>query len=300
MIRAEAESGLDSTVVDRLANLAGIEAALAFGPATDARATGHPGGAPAPVRDHWGNRLLDSRQAPPSIDPAWASRSALEEFGLIDDVGGIEATDGREFTVVGEVAVPDFLAFLEPLVVIPQQNDVARRVSVLVFIAATADLVGAVTAARVSMLAVDDFAAVSVTSSEGIAQLRAIVEGQPGTFGRELVLIVIGISVVLVASKSYGFTMLRRKGYRRGRALGASRSPIVTLVLLHMTMVSLIGATIGSTGPVIALHAFRVPVPGIEFLAATAISAVVVSVAAALLPAIVAARRDSIRELRVP
>lgn len=300
VVRAETASGLDSTVLDRLANVDGIEAALAFGPATDTRATAFAGGAPVPVRTLWGDGLLDARHAPEHISPAWASPTALDELGLLDGTGSVATNDGRDYSVVAELAVPDYLAFLEPLVVAPQPDDRIGPVSVLVVIADTPDLVGAVASATGSLLAVDDPTTVSLATSEGIAQLRAIIEGQLGTFGRELVLVIFGISALLVAAILYGFTMLRRKDYGRRRALGATRTLIVTLVLLQMTMVAIVGAALGTGAALATLTATGDPLPGTDFAGAVAILAVTVAVIAALLPAIVAARRDPIRELRVP
>lgn len=300
VVRAEAASGLDSTVLDRLANVDGIEAALAFGPAVDTRATAFAGGAPVPVRTLWGEGLVDARGTPAGISPAWGSPLALDELGLLDGTGGVATNDGRDYSVVGELAVPDYLAFLEPLVVAPQVDGTVGAVSVLVVIADSPDLVGAVASATGSLLAVGDPTTVTLATSEGIAQLRAIIEGQLGTFGRELVLVIFGISALLVAAILYGFTMLRRKDYGRRRALGASRTLIVALVLLQMTMVSVIGAAVGTAAALGTLAALGDPLPGADFTAAIAVLAVAVAVIAALLPAIVAARRDPIRELRVP
>ena len=60
------------------------------------------------------------------------------------------------------------------------------------------------------------------------------------------------------------------------------------------------GIAVGSAGAAIGLLASGDPLPGLGFFAAVAILATAVGVVAALLPAVAAARRDPLKELRVP
>jgi putative ABC transport system permease protein len=311
VVRADPEAGLDPGVLDRLKTLDGVEAAVAFGPATDTRNTAFDGGTPVPVRQVWG---IDHSGLglPASADPArtpdgigagtraWASPRALDELGMLYPAGGITSGDGRDFAVVGQVSVPDYLGFLEPVVVAPQPRDGAGSVGVLVVIAERPALVAPVAEAVQSLLSVDDPETVTISTNEDLAALRGLIEGQLGTFGRELVLIIFGISAVFVASILYGFTMLRRKDYGRRRALGASRPLIIGLILLQMLLLATLGAALGSIGAVTALAATGAPVPGWDFITAVAVLACAVAVAAAAVPAVIASRRDPIRELRVP
>jgi putative ABC transport system permease protein len=105
---------------------------------------------------------------------------------------------------------------------------------------------------------------------------------------------------VFVASILYGFTMLRRKDYGRRRALGASRLLIIGLILLQMLYLGTLGAALGSVTAATALVLTGAPVPGLDFIAAVAVLACAVAVSAAAVPAVIASRRDPIRELRVP
>jgi putative ABC transport system permease protein len=151
-----------------------------------------------------------------------------------------------------------------------------------------------------SVLAVDDPTKIKVTTSESLATLRALVQGQLGSFGRSLVIVIFALTAVLVAAILYGLVMLRRRDFGRRRALGASRGLIVGLLLTQTAFLSLIGASAGTVIALISLKVTGDPLPGLEFLIALDVLAIVVGVLAALVPAIVASRRDPLKELRVP
>ena len=305
VVRADAEAGLTATVLDRLANLDGIEWAGAFGQARDVQNAAFPDGTRVPVRLAWGDDLkkLGIINLPLADQSAVASAAALEQLGMPDDVGGAISNDGQQYAVVGSLAVPDYLRFLEPLVIVPQTEsaDTAPApVSVLVVIAARPDLVAPVSQAVQSVLAVDDVSKVKLSTSESLAQLRALVQGQLGSFGRNLVIIIFALTAILVAAILYGLVMLRRKDFGRRRALGASQSLIVALLLTQMAVLSVIGAILGSAAAAIGLAATGDPLPGWDFFTAVGILAIVTGLAAALIPALAAARRDPLKELRVP
>ncbi|MDM4764143.1 lipoprotein ABC transporter permease [Galbitalea sp. SE-J8] len=302
VISADAAAGLDSTVLDRIAHLDGIQWAAAFGSVTDVTNAAFPDGTPVPTRNVWGSEL-DDLGIGTSVDPgstAWASEDALGELGLIEPAGGAVSETGGDIAVVGKLNLPDYLSFLEPAVFIPEPASRVGPVSILVVIASRPDLVEPVAAATKSVLAVDDPTAVSMKTSAALAALRAAVEGQLGQFGRTLVLLICGLTGVLVAAILFGLVMLRRRDYGRRRALGATRSLIVTVVLVQTAAPAVVGAAVGSLAGTISIAALGDPAPDLDFIVAIGVFAIAVAVIAALLPALVAARREPIRELRVP
>lgn len=305
VVRAEAEAGLTTDVLDRLDNLDGIEWAGAFGAARDVQNTAFPEGTRVPVRLAWGDDLhaLGITNLPVTDHSALASPAALEQLGMPDEVGGIASSAGEQYAVVGSIEVPDYLQFLEPLIVVPQTrttDTTPAPVSVLVVIAARPDLVAPVSQAVQSVLAVDDITKVTLSTSESLAQLRALVQGQLGSFGRNLVIVIFALTAVLVAAILYGLVMLRRKDFGRRRALGASQGLIVGLLLSQMAVLSVIGTILGSAGAAIGLAATGDPLPGWDFFTAVGILATITGLIAALIPALAAARRDPLKELRVP
>ncbi|NYJ19784.1 FtsX-like permease family protein [Glaciibacter psychrotolerans] len=305
VIRADPGAGLTAGVLDRIANLEGVEWAGAFGGALDVTNALVPDGTKVPVRLAWSSGLSELGVPAKQVivnDTAWASPIALEQLGMPDKIGGLTSSAGASYAVAGEIRTPDYLAMLEPLVIVPQTRDTNadQTVSVLVVIANRPDLVAPVAQAVQSVLAVDDPTKVKITTSEELATLRALVQGQLGSFGRNLVIVVFALTAVLVAAILYGLVMLRRKDFGRRRALGASRGLIIALLLVQMAVLSIVGTAVGTGLAIASLRLTGDPLPGPAFLSALAVLAVAVGLLAALVPAIAASRRDPLKELRVP
>ncbi|MEZ3162122.1 FtsX-like permease family protein [Microbacterium sp. BWT-B31] len=303
-VRAENGAGLTADVLERISHLDGIEWAAAFSSAVDATNTGIPDGTRVPVRLAYGMHL--DRLGIPAVSPvpgglAYASTLALDQLGLPDVAGSVTTTTGTSYAMAGRIETPDFLAGFEPVVLAPQPDATgAETVNVLVVIAERPDLVAPVSDAVLSVLAADDPTKVTVQTSEALAQLRAIVQSQLGGFSRGLVLVLLAVTGILVAVILYGLVMMRRKDFGRRRALGATRGLIVGLLLTQTAMLAVLGVGLGVAASVIALVATGDPLPGWDFTLALGVLALATAVVAALIPAVVAARREPIRELRVP
>ncbi|PPF83636.1 lipoprotein ABC transporter permease [Rathayibacter rathayi] len=304
VIHAEPSAGLTPDVVDRIASVEDVEWVGAFSSATDVTNVAIAGGAKVPVRRLWTNdaqSLGISRAGTPPDEDAWASPRALATLGMRLPSGGIVAADGDGHAVVGRLSVPDYLSDLEPLVVLPHEASQGRdAVSRLVVIAGEPQSVAAVSAAVQSLLAADDPSAVTVSTSETLARLRGVVDGRLGDFGGGLVAGVFLLSAVLETAVLYAFVMMKRKDFGRRRALGASRSLIAGLVTTQVALLSVIGVCVGSAAALLSLVASGDPLPDAEFCVAVAVLAIAASTVAALVPATVAARREPVKELRVP
>ena len=305
VVRAQPGSGLTESVLQRLSGVGGIQWAGAFGPATDVHNAAIKGGTRVAVRQFFGDSAsLNIARAPEGVGQvAVASESAMRSLGLTRGGGSVTSDEGVKADIVGTLAVPDYLTFLEPLVITPEQGHAGQAkqpVSVLVVIASRPDLVTPVSRTVQSLLAVDDPKKVQVSTSESLAKLRGLVQGQLGSFGRSLVLAILALSVVLVSTVLYALVMLRRKDFGRRRALGASQGLIVALQLSQVGVVSLCGAIGGTLVALGALAIQHEPLPGMWFSLAIAVLAVAAASVAALFPALVAAGRDPLTELRVP
>jgi putative ABC transport system permease protein len=306
VVRADADSGLDTTVLGRLNNIKGVESAMAFSSATDAENVAILDGTKVSVRLVWARsfKVLKVRE-PITLEGqnALASKSALRLLGIDGSSGGIVTSNGATYAVTGELSVPGYLRFLQPVVLVPQHQQALKSpqpVAVLVVVAASPRLVSAIVRATESILAVDDPSKVKFSTSESLATLRQLVQGQLGAFGSGLVAIVFSVSAVLVAAILYGLVMFRRRDFGRRRALGASRSLIVGLLLCQTAGLSLCGAIIGSAIAVAALLITGDPLPGVAFFLAIAMLATATAVVASIVPAVAAALRDPLQELRVP
>ncbi|WP_395245563.1 ABC transporter permease [Agromyces sp. MMS24-K17] len=302
VIRADSTAGLDTSVLDRVRGLGGVEWVGAFGNADDMQNSAFPGGTRVPLRqvwaDDWSPAGLPSR--PPQGEIAWGSRTALEQLGMADPVGAIADDDGRGYAIGGRLALPSHLDFLEPALFAPQPKGSPGQVAVLVVIAERPDLVAALATAVTGVLAVDDPTKISVQTSEAIARLRGLIEGQLGAFGQTLTIGILILTGILAAVILYGLVMMRRKDFGRRRALGASQRLIVALLVVQTGLVAITGAGVGSTVALGVLAVTGDPLPGYTYVFGLIILSVAVGVLASVLPATAAARREPIRELRVP
>ncbi|GAB3535243.1 hypothetical protein GCM10027403_12500 [Arthrobacter tecti] len=305
IIRASTGSGVDSTVVDRLAAVDGIQWHGAFGPALDSTNAAVPDGTRVPVRTLHTQDLDDlqpSREITLHGPSAFASASGTSLLGLYEGTGTVSSVLGsNDFAIIGAIDVPPHLAFLEPLVIAPQPASASpSEVNVIVIVAERVDLVEPVRHAAISVLGASDPALITVNTSQQIADLRTIVQSQLSTFGRSLVLVVFIITAGISAALLYGLVMMRRKDFGRRRALGASKSLIIKILLIQTALLSGLGTMLGTTAATIVLVNAGDPLPSPQFFLAIAILSITTGTLSALVPAIVAARREPLKELRVP
>ena len=104
--------------------------------------------------------------------------------------------------------------------------------------------------------------ALAITSPISLAQLQEIVTGDQATFGRTLLLAVLGGGALLVAIVTLADVLVRRADLGRRRALGATRAAIVTLVVLRTLAPALLGAALGAGLGLLIAHRSRHP-PGL-------------------------------------
>jgi putative ABC transport system permease protein len=305
VVRAEPVAQVNSSVVGRLGRVEGIEWAGAFGPASDSRNAGFAGGQAVATRAFYSRDPqvlgIPESVALPGVS-ALATARALDVMGLPDTVGGLDNTAGAQLAVVGRFDLPDFLRFMEPVVLVPAvaDPDTPGPVAIVVVITESPELVAVVSETVRQVLAATDLSEVSITTSEQYANLRAVIEGQLGTFSRSLIAAICGGLAVVITAFMYGLVMLRRKDYGRRRALGATRGLVVALVLLRAAVAALLGVFLGSLAALMSLMATGDPLPDASFIAAVAMLALASTTIGALLPAVAASRRDPLTELRVP
>lgn len=305
VIQAEGTAGVTSDILERIQGIDGIEWAGAFSAASDGTNASFGGGSRVPVRTIYTNDVSPFGISPTrggSVDSsAWASPSALDQLGMREGVGGLELTAEASVAVVGELRVPSFLTAWEPFVLVPDLSaSGAESVSVVVVIADRPDLVPPVSEALLSVIAADDPSKISMQTSEGLANLRDLIEGQLGTFSRGLVLALLALTGTLVAVLLYGLVLMRRRDFGRRRALGASRGLIIALILTQTGILAAVGVAAGLAAATMLLVFTGDPLPGPAFTAAIAVLAVSTALLAAVVPAVVASKREPIRELRVP
>lgn len=306
IVRADAGAGLDDSVLARLHRLSSVATAVGFGDPVDATNSYLPGG--TRVAAHTFYSLSPAQlgiQGTDSVDNAIASPEALEELGMAEPSGSISTVDGLEYPVTAQLDVPDHLAFMEPLIVIPRESspDESQQgepLTVLVVVANQASEVPQLTAVLRSVLGVSDPESVSIELSGDLIELRELVDSQLASSGRSLTLLIFTVTAVLVTATLTALIMLRRRDYGRRRALGASQRLICALVLTQTSTIAIVGSAAGAILAFAVLAASGVPQPPWQYSLAVASLATAVGSVSAVTPAVVAARRDPARELRVP
>ncbi|WP_313277820.1 FtsX-like permease family protein [Timonella senegalensis] len=302
-IRSQAEPALTSGDLERLANLEGIEWLAGFSRAYDTVNSHFTDGQRVPIRYLYGPAQTDLgiRPSPsPHISLAYASTAASTALGL-HGPGPIQRLDGLSYDVSGTVTVPDFLEDLEPLLLVPgDEAQPTEPVTTIKFVVTEANLVKPVTSAVVALLAVEDSNQLTVEMSAQLTEISKLVERQLGDFSRELVLLIFSVTAIILAIILHGLVMMRRKDFGRRRALGATRSTVVSLLVTQTGVLAVTGVTLGALTSIAALRILGDPIPHTRFTIALCILGITAALTASLIPAVAASRRDPIKELRVP
>lgn len=299
-------------VVDVVRAVDGVAWAFALGPAQDASLPGVGAtrtGTPVTARALLGDLppevgLTAGRGA--RAGEAVAGDRAATGLGLDDGVGAADVT-GATVPVVGTFAAPEQLGVLADSVLIradapgsargsagvPTVRYVYLRVTDGYDVQAVADLVTAVVPAGAP-------SAVDVEVAQGALDLREVLSGTLGASSRQLMVTVLAVGLLLVVVTTSAGVAGRRRDLGRQRALGASRSAIVALVVLQGAVAGAVGAVAGTgAGTLLVLVTSGRVLPG-EFAAGVVVLSLVVGVVGAVPPAVIAARRDPVRILRVP
>lgn len=297
---------VSSALVDRIAALPLVESVVGLGRVLDATAAAIPAGPKVGVRMVYGSiggRRLWQPDDLPAGPVVFTSRASAATAGLSASAGTLRLIDGREYTVAGELPVPDFLKQLEPLAVIPPSRSAVIEPitlsTIIVLAAAPEDVAFLSSLVRGYLVDVprDD---ISVSTSEEMASLRRAISGELTRQGRAVVIGVLGAATAATLVNVSGFVLMRRKDFGRRRALGATRLAMVVLVVGQVLLTAAVASVIGVMGGVGWAIAQSSPRPPTVYVLAVATALTLTAAVAAAIPAAVAARRDPLRELRVP
>lgn len=304
LLDTEGRAGLRPEAVDRIASLSGVEWVIGLGPAVDFHNSEIDGGRPVPVRTLYGElpgepyvtaAPWDRGQGTAIVGPG-----AQLTLGLAIPVGGLSGVNA-DLAVVGWLRATEPLEFLNNgLITAPDPELAVPRVRSIQILANRPEDVAALAEAAQTLAAVEDPTSLAVETSEAFAQLRAAVAGELGRYGRQLVFMVLVVAVTLVGLTVYGAVTARRRDFGRRRALGASRTTLIGLVVAQTFVVALIGAFIGAAVGSWAAWRLSGSNPGLSFTLAVSSLCVLAAAIASLPPAIIAAYRDPVRILRVP
>lgn len=289
-------------VIDRLKAVSHVEWVVAFGLTTDVRPASLPGADGVPIRPVFGGLPPPVTTSGAALSPgiALAGIDALRDLGFGTAAGPVQpaAADTQELAVAGWFEATAPLTFLNrSLLTLPGPNESVMRIVIL---ADSARSVSDVKELARNLIDPVDPTSISITTSDTLITVRAAVQGTLGTFGRAIVGGVLLAGLVLTGLNVFGAVTARRRDFGRRRALGASRLDIVAMVLVQTVATGVGGALMGTAIGVLVVQRAVGTAPSPDFVAAVAILAVLVTAAAGLVPAVIAAFRDPVRVLRVP
>ncbi|NKY38690.1 FtsX-like permease family protein [Cellulomonas septica] len=289
-------------VVRRATALADVDWALAVGPAIDVRNAAVSAAAAVPARAMYGDpppdlRLLAGRW--PAKDEVIVSSAVAPQLGLTAAAGSLVATDGKgSWDVVGTFEAEGALTDLDRVVLLGPDRD--QSVGVLYAVASTPQSVAPVSRLLRQMADVRDPTTLSVTTSDELVELSAVVTGQLGVVARQQASGAMAAGLIFTAVTLYASIGARRRDFGRRRALGASRSALVLLVIGQAMWPALVGVALGTAAGLAAVARITGGQPPVPFTAAVSVLAVISAVVASVPAALAAAMRDPVQILRVP
>ncbi len=292
-----------ATGLDRIAGLPGVEWAVGLGPVTDVTAAPlGPAGQRVPARPMYGTlppaiELIDGRTPQPG--EALAGERAVHQLGLVDGAGAV-AGDGYRGAVVGTFTAEDPLDAYNGGLLIQTEQDPEQLLRRIYVVARTTQDVETLQQAVPALLEVQERLQVAVDAPTTLVELQAVVAGELGEASRQLMLLVLIAGLTLIGITLYGATANRRRDFGRRRALGASRSAIVALVLGHTAFAAISGTILGTAIGTVTLQLLEGSQPAPSFTLGVATLSVLIALVAAVPPAAAAALRDPVRILRVP
>lgn len=283
--------------------MSGTQWVVGLGSPSDGRnAVIGPGGEAVAFRPVHGDLppFLDDVERTPQEGEALVGPEAAERLGMAHGYGTVELSGGGELAVVGTAQPPESLADLETSGLIRAPDDPDAPIASLHILAGSTGDVPALIRAVVALIDPPTPEDLLVESPQTLSDLRAVVAGDLGRFGRELLFAVLAAGAVLVAGSVFGQTLLRRRDLGRRRALGATRATLMALLLTQTSLSAVIGAALGAASGNLIVDRLAAATPSLGFVVATVVLAVLCAVVAAIPPAVAAVLRDPILVLRKP
>ncbi|PFG34176.1 FtsX-like permease family protein [Sanguibacter antarcticus] len=300
------EGILGPDFVDSAGNLSTVEWSFGLSDVTDAHNSALGAGAtPIPVRKYIGTLpdevTLSAGRMPIAAGEMWLGTTAFENARMESPSGTIRADD-TNYAVVGSFAAPTAISQFDELGLIKTSDTERAGLGIrYVYVSATeAASVDEVISSLIAMVPTQDVASISVEAAAGAIALREALGAQLDADARSMLVLVLVVGFILTMVITYVSVSSRRRDIGRRRALGATRSQTVALILLQGLATSTIGALTGTGVGLLIVHVLIGATPGAPFTASVCLLAILVSGIGSIPPAVLAAFTDPVRILRVP
>lgn len=180
----------------------------------------------------------------PQTGEALVSTMVLDRLGLAQPAGFLATPDGLvQYPIVGSFSPKAPFEDLQAGALVPASADtVGRELRVVVDnIASASSTVSAI----ISTLSPPDPMEVRIESPTAIAETARDLNAQMTGYGRQLLLLILGVGGFFVAAVVLADVLIRRRDLGRRRTLGITRSDLATVVTSRTLAVAILGATIG-------------------------------------------------------
>lgn len=306
VVRAEPDSGLTMDILQPLQQIQELESVMIFGPAWDARnhALG-PSSMAVAVRNFPAELCPENItcvRADQISSGLLATGQAMELLGVSPGIGNLAAVDGNIYGVSEQLYLPEHLKILEPAILqpIPSTALATQPVTTVILLAREPEQLSALSAHLIELIDVPDKSKIGLETGKSQAELRASISSQVSSYGHGLLVALLLGTGATIGAIALGVVLLRRREFGRRRSLGATRTWLVTFVTTQVLVLVGAGALIGTATGLIILKVEGAPLPTPSFVVAVLVLSIGASAIFALVPAMYAASRDPVAELRVP
>lgn len=289
---------LTSTVLDLVSSVSSVEHVLAMTTPTDVIAgnLGHDS-TPVPMSHIAGDvdtAIVLTAGRMPARGEAIIGPKAQQQLRLVDGVGYVETSAGRQLSIVGTFAARAPFTDLDSYVIATDRvpgyarlHAVAKNLETL---PAMEHAVSSIVGEHLGVKIVKDSASASAKES---LQLMGVLRSD----GTVHIAQTIGAGLLIVFGVVFADVLLHARDLGRRRTLGVTRSNLIAFVQLKVAYSAICGAVLGSVGTHVVLYVRGVNVPP-SFTLATVVLTVAAAAFAAIIPGIVAAYRDPITVMR--
>jgi putative ABC transport system permease protein len=303
---ASGEARVHASSVPALSTRPEVDWVIGLGPVRDVRNADAPahGGAGVALRTLVGTLPTDIpivAGRAPRAGEVLVGVEAARSLGLADGVGNV--TDGVQawpvvgvFESRGPLDTLDSAALVTPGAGETKAGDVRYVYAMASSVSHVKDLERVIPA----LIHAEEAAAVTIESPTGAIALRRVVEGEMGDSARRIMVVVLAVGLVTISATMFGAVSSRRRDFGRRRALGATRSAIVVLVIVQSFTAAALGVLVGIGAATLFARLTASDLPDVSFTLGLAGLAMTTALVGAIPPAIVASRRDPVRVLRVP
>lgn len=298
-------AGMAAGSLEALSSLESVQWAIGLGGVADAHNAALPvDGTGVASRPIYG----DLRKAVALVSGRWpapgeaiVSEQAAHDLHLGAGIGGATTPDGIGVPIVGVYRSDPAIRGLNNLIaIVPPETDPQDPALYLYLMARSVGEVDRLASAIPTVLTVSNPAGVMVETPEGLRAARDTIASDLAASSRFLMLATLGVGLAIVMVTMFAAVSERKADFGRRRALGASRSAIVAMVLIQALCSAALGALIGVAAGLGFSVASGQALPPSSFVLGVATLTTVTTMLAAAPPALVASRRDPVRILRVP